>query len=105
MQHTQRYCRSAKSYAAHLTRLCCGLEHNGDHKVYEAIQKSLNGTVVFERPEAPDHRGQMTVADLPAATDVEEHTRLVKEWAESVWKAYAAQHDIARGWIKAALQQ
>jgi hypothetical protein len=103
MQHTQRYCRSAKSYAAHLTRLCCGLEHNGDHKVYEAIQKSLNGTVAFERPEAPGSRGQITVADLLAASCVEEHTKLVKEWAASVWEAYASQHDIARSWIKAAL--
>jgi hypothetical protein len=103
MQHTERYCRSAKSYAAHLTRLCCGLEHNGDHKVYEAIQKSLNGAVAFEKPEAQGSRGQMTVADLTAASDVEEHTRLVKEWAASVWEAYASQHDIARGWIKDAL--
>jgi glutaminase len=102
MQHPERYCRSAKSYAAHLTRLCCGLEHNGDHEVYEAIQKSLNGAVAFEKPEAPINRGQMTVTDLLAASKVEEHTRLVKEWAESVWEAYASQHDIARKWIKAA---
>jgi hypothetical protein len=105
MQHPEKYCRSAKSYAAHLTRLCCGLEHEGNHKVYEAIQKSLNGTVAFEKPETPFNRGQMTVADLLAASRVEEHTRLVKEWAASVWDAYAAQHAIARGWIKAALQQ
>jgi len=103
MQHTERYCRSAKSYAAHLARLCCGLEHNGDYKVYEAIQKSLNGTVAFEKPEAPINRGQMTVADLLAASCVEEHTRLVKQWAASVWEAYASQHDIARRWIEAAL--
>jgi hypothetical protein len=103
MQHTERYCRSAKSYAAHLARLCCGLEHNGDHKVYEAIQKSLNGTVEFEKPEAPRHRGRTTVADLRAASNVEEHTRLVKEWAGSVWEAYASQHAIARQWIRVAL--
>lgn len=105
MQHPERYCRSAKSYAAHLTRLCCGLEHDGDQKVYEAIQKSLNGAVAFEKPEALDHRGQMTIADLLPASCVEEHSRLVKEWAASVWEAYASQHDIARSWIKDALQQ
>jgi Family of unknown function (DUF5946) len=27
MRHVDPYCRSAKSYAAHLTRLCCGLEY------------------------------------------------------------------------------
>jgi predicted amidophosphoribosyltransferase len=50
MQHLDSYCRSAKSYAAHLTRLCCGLEYQGDPKVYEAIQKWLNGAVKIEKP-------------------------------------------------------
>ena len=39
MQHPETYCRSAKSYAAHLTRLCCGLEFGGDPRVYRAIQR------------------------------------------------------------------
>ncbi|GAC1654933.1 MAG: hypothetical protein NVS4B8_30120 [Herpetosiphon sp.] len=30
MQHIEPYCHSAKSYAAHLTRLCCGIEYGGD---------------------------------------------------------------------------
>ncbi|MGA2112588.1 MAG: DUF5946 family protein [Anaerolineales bacterium] len=29
-----RYRRSAKSYAAHLTRLCCGLEHDRSPQFY-----------------------------------------------------------------------
>ncbi len=103
MQHVERYCHSAKSYAAHLTRLCCGLEYAGDPKIYAAIQKWLNGTVTLEKPGAPSHRGQMTVADLRAARNVEEHTRLVHDWAQSVWEAYTAQHDIARNWIRDAL--
>jgi hypothetical protein len=66
MQHLEQYRRSAKSYAAHLTRLCCGLEYDGDPQVYEAIQKWLNGTVDIKKPEAPGPRGAMTVADLRA---------------------------------------
>jgi hypothetical protein len=103
MQHVERYGRSAKSYAAHLTRLCCGLEHDGDPQVYEAIQKWLNGTVVIERPVAPSRRGQMTVADLRAARNAQEHTQLVREWAANVWRAYSTQHDAAHQWIRAAL--
>jgi hypothetical protein len=103
MQHPERYCCSAKSYAAHLTRLCCGLEYGGDPKVYAAIQKWLNGTVDIVKPEPPNCRGQMTVADLWAARTLKEHTRLVHDWANGVWKAYAAQQDIARSWIRAAL--
>jgi hypothetical protein len=105
MQHPERYCRSAKSYAAHLTRLCCGWEQGGDPKIYAAIQKWLNGTVAIEKPEAPGYRGQMTVADLRAARQMDEHTRLVHSWAESVWAAYTSQHDLARNWIQAALSK
>jgi hypothetical protein len=103
MQHPESYGHSAKSYAAHLMRLCCGLEHGGDHKVLEAIQKWLNGAAALEKPEVPKYRGTMTVADLKAARNAEEHTKLVREWAESVWAAYARQHEIARNWIKAAI--
>jgi hypothetical protein len=103
MQHPESYGHSAKSYAAHLMRLCCGLEHDGDHKVYEAIQKWLNGAPAVEKPEVPGFRGKMTVADLTAARNAEEHEKLVREWAGSVWAAYATQHDIARNWITAAL--
>lgn len=104
MQHPDEYCRSAKSYAAHLTRLCCGLEQNGDHKVYEAIQRWLNGAAPVEKPEVPSYRGQLTVANLTRASDVAEYKEIVRAWAESTWEAYAAQHELARNWIKAALR-
>ncbi|MEA2599168.1 MAG: hypothetical protein QOF89_160 [Acidobacteriota bacterium] len=101
MQHPERYCHSAKSYAAHLTRLCCGVEHGGNPRVYEAIQRWLNGSPPLEKPEIPRHLGQRTVKDLESAAG--EHARLVRDWAGSVWEAYAAQHELARGWIQAAL--
>jgi hypothetical protein len=104
MQHPERYCRSAKSHAAHLTRLCCGLEYGGDPQVYAAIQQWLNGTVDIKKPEAPGRRGALTVSDLSAARSGQEHARLVHEWAASVWEAYTAQHKLARNWIQAALR-
>ncbi|MFQ5595634.1 MAG: DUF5946 family protein [Anaerolineae bacterium] len=103
MQHPNTYCRSAKSYAAHLTRLCCGLEHTGSPEIYAAIQRWLSGTVDIEKPATLSHRGSMTVADMRAARNVEDHKRLVRDWARSVWEAYAPQHEIARNWIEAAL--
>ena len=103
MQHLQPYCRSAKSYAAHLTRLCCGIEHAGNAKIFAAIQKWLNGSVAIEKPEALSYRGQMTITDVHLASNVEEHTKRVHEWAQSVWEAYTGQHDLAHAWIKAAL--
>lgn len=103
MQHLERYCRSAKSYAAHLTRLCCGLEYGGNSKIYAAIQKWLNGNRELTKPDVLSDRGRTTIADVRAARRAEDHKRLVHEWAESVWQAYSTQHDIARAWIRTAL--
>lgn len=103
MQHLDKYCRSAKSYAAHLTRLCCGIEYAGNPKVYAAIQKWLNGNVVLEKPSLLTNLGSMTVANVQGAASFEEHISRGRAWAENVWAAYAEQHDIARAWIKAAM--
>jgi hypothetical protein len=103
MQHPDTYCRSAKSYAAHLTRLCCGVEHGGDPKIYRAIQRWLNGAVALEKPEVLSRRGRKTVADLPGAGNPQEMQRLARAWAADVWEAYISQHELAREWIRVAL--
>lgn len=103
MQHPERYCVSAKSYAAHLARLCCGLEYGGSQQVYRAIQQWLSGSVALDRPQPPDQRGKLTVADVLAAHSLEEHTCRVQAWALDVWGAYAHQHKLGRAWVNAAL--
>ena len=103
LQHPETYCRSAKSYAAHLTRLCCGLEYDGNRGTYAAIQQWLNGAVSIEKPERLPALGQVTIAEVRTARTGEEHTKLARAWAENVWEAYAAQQEIARTWIRAAL--
>jgi hypothetical protein len=103
MQHVEKYCRSAKSYAAHLTRLCCGLEFGPGPAVYSAIQRWLNGQRALEKPRVLSFLGQLTIADVQLGGNPEEHARLVHAWAGAVWEAYAPQHDLARAWIAAAL--
>lgn len=105
LQHPEPYCHSAKSYAAHLTRLCCGIERGGDRKIYRAIHIWLSGPAKIEKPEVLASRGEVTIAHVQAARNVEEHQKFVREWAESVWKAYASQHALARQWIAASLGQ
>jgi hypothetical protein len=105
MQHPGRYCRSAKSYAAHLARLCCGLEYGGSPRIYAAIQRWLNGRVEIERPSALSPLGEITVADLALAQNPQEFGRRVQRWAQSVWQAYTPQQDLARAWIQAALRE
>ncbi len=103
MQHLDAYCRSAKSYAAHLTRLCCGLEYGGDPRIYEALQHWLNGAAKVEKPQVLSQLGSMTVMDVRHTRNAEEHIRLVHAWAANVWEAYRSQHDLACNWINAAL--
>ena len=103
MQHLETYCRSAKSYAAHLTRFCCGLKYSGDPRIYEAIQRWLNGSVKIEKPHVLSQLGIMTVMDVRDAPDAVEHIRLVRAWAANVWEAYRSQHEVAHAWIRAAL--
>ena len=40
----------------------------------------------------PDPNGRMTVLDVARALDLEEHARLVRDWATDVWEAWAAYH-------------
>lgn len=103
MQHLDTYCRSAKSYAAHLTRLCCGVEHGGNRAIYAVIQKWLNGALPIEKPERLPYLGRLTIADVRTAHTAEEYGQLVRAWAEDVWAAYVTQQDLARGWIREAL--
>jgi hypothetical protein len=104
MQHVETYCRSAKSFAAHLTRLCCGLEHSGSRTVYAAIQAWLSQNPILETPQPLLEVGRMTIADVSGASSGEERSKLVRAWANSVWMAYAPQHHVARAWIEVALR-
>lgn len=103
LQHADRYCRSVKSYAAHLTRLCCGLEHGGEPAVYAAINRWLSGAgPAIEKPAELPGPGTMNIVDVGAARNCEEHSRLVRTWAASVWEAWKSQQPTARRWINAA---
>lgn len=102
MQHPI-YTRSAKSYAAHLTRLCCGLEYNGSQSVYAAIRSWLDGRVKLQKPPAPESVGNITVYHVWEAADAHEHHLRVQTWAQAVWTAYESQHALAHSWIQQAL--
>ena len=103
MQHVETYCVSAKSYAAHLTRLCIGVEHNGDQAIYAALQRWYHGGLT--KPEVLDHRGTIRLVDVQKVDDVEGKVARIREWARHVWDVYASQHERARGWIEEALNQ
>jgi hypothetical protein len=106
MQHPKRSCESAKSYAAHLTGLGCGVEYHGAQSVYAALGRWLSSPAVasgLTRPTEPEDRGALTIRTLYDAGAEAEFTARVHEWAREVWDAYSSQHDLARNWIRKAL--
>ena len=105
MQHPDTYCRSAKSFAAHLMGLCCGIDYAGKPAIYAAIQRWLNGPKALEKPPVPAERGAMTVCDLASASTAHAYAQLVHQWAAAVWECYHAQQMIAHAWIAAALAE
>jgi hypothetical protein len=104
MQHAEEYGRSAKSYAAHLMRLCCGVEMRGDATTYAAIRRWLDGASSIARPEPPAMRGTMTIVDIAGAA-ADQYADAVRAWASDVWAAYAGQHVVAREWIASAIER
>jgi Family of unknown function (DUF5946) len=105
MQHPEKYCISAKSYIAHLTALCCGLEHFGDQHLYWAIPRWLDGPTAIEKPRLITDRGSVTISDVRAPQVESEYPDLVRQWARCVWMAYSAQQPLARGWLNAVRGQ
>jgi hypothetical protein len=98
LQHPDEYCVSAKSYAAHLTGLCCGLEHPGDRKLYWQIPRWLDGRARIEKPPVLETRGRKNIASVADVND-ELYQAAVRQWAASVWIAYESQQYLARTWL------
>jgi hypothetical protein len=103
LQHPDPYCRSPKSLAAHLTGLCAGLEHADNETLRPALQRWLSGRSPVSKPELPDFRGTLTIADVQEAADSADYERVVNAWTHDVWTAYAALQPLAREWISGVL--
>lgn len=103
LQHPARYCASAKSLAAHLCGLAYILEEGGSRAVGdEALGRWLDGRVSLVKPELPERRGELTVADVRDAPTPEAYVEAVERWARSTWEAYEPLHDVARRWLERA---
>lgn len=106
LQHPDPYMISAKSYAAHLTGLCCFMEHEGDRDLLRTLQQWLSGKREdLEKPPPLSELGELTITHILDAEDEIEHERLVTEWAAEVWSAYGVYHQLARDWIETATKE
>jgi hypothetical protein len=103
LQHPDRYCRSAKSLAAHLAGLCWAVEYGGHETGYRALNRFLDGMPTIQKPALPPFRGTVTIATMVDVADAMAYARAVDRWARSTWDAYVALHPVARAWIADAL--
>jgi hypothetical protein len=104
MQHPDRYGRSAKSFAAHLTGLCAWLDDEADSQsVNAAVQRWLSGPSPIDKPPVPRGYGALTIRELADEADPTRYGDALRRWARSTWQAYAPLHAIARAWIDTAV--
>jgi hypothetical protein len=103
MQHPDRYGRSARSFAAHLTGLCAAFEYPNHPTLLRSLQQWLSGPRQLDRPEPPSFRGSLTIADLNAETDPEAFNRVAQKWARATWDTYSGLQPVARAWIRQVL--
>lgn len=97
LQHPEPYMRSGKSFAAHLTGVCAALEREDSFEINRVVQQWLSGNPAIDKPaRLPEDRGELTIVHIHSAANAEEHNQRVREWANSVWVAWSAYHDLAR---------
>jgi hypothetical protein len=104
MQHPDRYGRSAKSFAAHLTGLCAWLDdERAAPSVNASVQRWLSGPSPVVKPPLPPSYGAPMIREVVDAEDPAVYGDALRRWARSTWDAYAPLHVTARSWIATAV--
>ena len=94
--------QSIQSVAVHLISLCLVLEHGVDvQRATRAMQTAVKTKGRFVWLTPPASLGAVTVADVRAATNVEEHQNRVRAWCASAWEAWSPHHATVRAWLPA----
>jgi|SRR5918912_507285 hypothetical protein len=107
LQHPDKYMRSGKSFAAHLTGMCAALEDEDDAPALNRlVQRWLSTNPRIDKPtHIPEQRGGLTITYIRDAADADEHLSRIREWAREVWGAWSEHHALARRLINEAASQ
>ena len=95
--------QAVRSVAVHLVGLHLQLERGlSTEELYVARQRvatlGKQGKLDLRWLDLPASPGAVTVLDVLAAKNPAEHARRAREWAESVWEAWALHHEVVRWW-------
>lgn len=92
--------QAIQSVAVHLIRLCLLLERGLPmERANDAMLKASEREDLYVWLEPPVSRGDVTVADVVDAKDVDSHMAAVRRWADSAWTAWTPHHSIVRSWL------
>lgn len=100
--------RSTQSVCVHLVAICLAVERDTDPRHVARVMPRLTrrgGTANAFEPrwlEPPRPNGTITVRGVLVAGSPDEHARLVRAWAEDLWRAWEAHHDTVHAWADAA---
>jgi hypothetical protein len=88
-----------RSVAVHLVGLCLVVERGLDEAAVRRIMAAVFPGKPDIAPLAPvPPLGELTVASVLDAPDLEAHTARARAWAEAVWRAWAPFHPRVRAW-------
>jgi hypothetical protein len=91
--------RAIQSVALHLSTLCLMLERAADPREGPRLHRRLVEDPIWHWLEPPDPNGTLTVLDVLAAATEGEHARIVRAWAEDIWRAWQNHHATVRTWL------
>jgi hypothetical protein len=95
--------QSIRSVGVHLVRLCLFLERGlTPDKANAAMLTAAKHKAQYYWLEPPTSLGALTVADVDAAVEIEEHMAVVRSWATQMWKVWSPHHATVRLWADAA---
>jgi len=92
--------QTIKSVGYHLVRICLLLEKGlTPDRANDAILLITKTKDQFAWLTPPASFGPITVADVREAGNVEQHKKMVRAWAASVWDAWSQYHPVIHGWL------
>jgi hypothetical protein len=94
--------QSIQSVGVHLVRLCLFLEHAlTPGRASDAMRVAAGNKSRYHWLEPPPSLGELTIANVEAATGVDEHLSMVSAWARQMWQVWSPHHSTVRAWANA----
>jgi hypothetical protein len=94
--------QSIQSVAGHLIGLYLALERGFPSRVVTSAIRAAAARGGFVWLEPPADRGHIAVRDVIGATNLNDHTARVQEWATAVWSAWSPHAARIRAWATEA---